>query len=76
MGQRGPLPRPGHDVVLLGLLVDRAAHAAVLQGTLPGQLPLLLCGEHGKEAVSCPAAARPCCWGRPDLGLSCRRVLL
>lgn len=67
VGQRGSLPRPGHDVVLLGLLVDRAAHAAVFQGALPGQLPLLLCRGHGKEAVSCPGAARPCCLGQPGL---------
>lgn len=39
----GRLPCPGHDIVLLGLLVDRATHTAILQGALPGQLPLLLC---------------------------------
>lgn len=44
-GVVGPLPCPGHDIVLLGLLVDGATHAAVLQGTLPGQFPLLLCRE-------------------------------
>lgn len=42
-GVGGPLPCPGHDIVLLGLLVDGATHAAILQGALPGQLPLLLC---------------------------------
>lgn len=39
----GSLPCPGHDIVLLGLLVDGATHAAILQGALPGQLPLLFC---------------------------------
>lgn len=33
-------------------------------------------GEHGREAVSCPRAARPCCLGQPALGLSCARLLL
>lgn len=75
-GREDPLPRPGHNVVLLGLLVDRAAHAAIFQGTLPGQLPLLLCRKHGKEAVSCPVAAMPRCWGQPGLGLSSRHALL
>lgn len=39
----GCLPCPGHDNVLLGLLDYRATHASILQGALPGQLPLLLC---------------------------------
>lgn len=39
----GCLPCPGHDIVLLGLLDYRATHTSVLQGALPGQLPLLLC---------------------------------
>lgn len=39
----GCLPCPGHDSVLLGLLEYRATHTSVLQGALPGQLPLLLC---------------------------------
>lgn len=48
LGFRGPLPCSGHDIVFLGLLVDRAAHAAVLQGALPGQFPLLLCRGTGE----------------------------
>ena len=42
-GGGGPLPCPSHDIVLLGLLVDGATHAAILQGALSGQLPLLFC---------------------------------
>lgn len=66
VGQGGCLPRPGHDIVLLGLLVHRAAHAAILQGTLPGQLPLLLCGRTWERSCVLPQ-------GRPALllGAAC-----
>jgi hypothetical protein len=74
VGQRGPLPCSGHDIVLLGLLVDWAAHAAILQGALPGQIPLLLCREHGKEAMSCPRAILPYCLGQPELGSHCETL--
>ena len=56
-GGVGPLPCPGHDIVLLGLLHDRATHTAVLQGALPGQLPLLLC--RGTREGSCVLTPGP-----------------
>lgn len=52
-------PCSGHDIVLLGLLVDRATHAAILQGALPGQFPLLLCRRTWEG--SCVLPLRPPC---------------
>lgn len=63
----GPLPCPGHDIVLLGLLVDGAPHAAILQGALPGQLPLLLCRGTWEGSCVLPPGA-PCLTVRGSLG--------
>lgn len=42
-------PCSGHDVVLLGLLVDRTPCRAVLQRTLPGQLSLFFYPKKKKK---------------------------